>query len=396
MALIKCEECGREISNKAAACPGCGAPVDAIGNSIEPPTVDESVSDEPSAPWEYETFDHEEDTPKRHSQSKRSKPWLNETVGRDAKSVEPSQESKGEFQFWGLSLAHFLCGLVILFLARYDDTLWSFLVFGYSIIVGALISPPIFNRILPLYSTESPPPVYVICSVIVVFLFTMTTYNSGAPVWQNEKRLAVLRESYLTDKIEILADINLAIEEHRFDDAFAQASKFSDLPEEEIRRLKDQAATGQRRQEEEQRKQEEKALYPTVKAYSANELIRNWSGYKRLSELDPSNELYQKKRDHYQGLIDERAKREKVEAARKERIEKNFSGWDGSHHYLKHLVKEALRDPNSFEHIETGYEDKGSYLLVTMTYRGRNGFGGMVVETVRARVSLDGRVLEVL
>lgn len=27
MALISCSECGREISDKAAACPGCGAPV---------------------------------------------------------------------------------------------------------------------------------------------------------------------------------------------------------------------------------------------------------------------------------------------------------------------------------------------------------------------------------
>ena len=27
MALIKCSECGREISDRAEACPGCGAPV---------------------------------------------------------------------------------------------------------------------------------------------------------------------------------------------------------------------------------------------------------------------------------------------------------------------------------------------------------------------------------
>lgn len=26
MALIKCPECGREISDTASACPGCGAP----------------------------------------------------------------------------------------------------------------------------------------------------------------------------------------------------------------------------------------------------------------------------------------------------------------------------------------------------------------------------------
>ena len=31
MALIKCPECGKEISDKATACPNCGAPVQAPG-----------------------------------------------------------------------------------------------------------------------------------------------------------------------------------------------------------------------------------------------------------------------------------------------------------------------------------------------------------------------------
>ena len=31
MALIKCSECGREISDKASSCPNCGAPVKAAG-----------------------------------------------------------------------------------------------------------------------------------------------------------------------------------------------------------------------------------------------------------------------------------------------------------------------------------------------------------------------------
>ncbi|MBS0413765.1 MAG: zinc ribbon domain-containing protein [Proteobacteria bacterium] len=34
MALIKCSECGRDISDKASACPGCGAPV-AAGNGAQ-------------------------------------------------------------------------------------------------------------------------------------------------------------------------------------------------------------------------------------------------------------------------------------------------------------------------------------------------------------------------
>jgi len=36
MALIKCSECGRDISDKAAACPGCGAPVSPTSNKQSP------------------------------------------------------------------------------------------------------------------------------------------------------------------------------------------------------------------------------------------------------------------------------------------------------------------------------------------------------------------------
>lgn len=28
MALIKCPECGKQVSDKAPACPGCGSPID--------------------------------------------------------------------------------------------------------------------------------------------------------------------------------------------------------------------------------------------------------------------------------------------------------------------------------------------------------------------------------
>ncbi len=35
MALIKCPECGREISDKAVSCPGCGCPVEASDNRTD-------------------------------------------------------------------------------------------------------------------------------------------------------------------------------------------------------------------------------------------------------------------------------------------------------------------------------------------------------------------------
>ena len=34
MALIKCGECGKEISQKAKTCPSCGDPVKSIGNAL--------------------------------------------------------------------------------------------------------------------------------------------------------------------------------------------------------------------------------------------------------------------------------------------------------------------------------------------------------------------------
>lgn len=35
MALIKCTECGKEFSDRAAACPNCGCPTDIILEDIE-------------------------------------------------------------------------------------------------------------------------------------------------------------------------------------------------------------------------------------------------------------------------------------------------------------------------------------------------------------------------
>lgn len=44
MALIKCGECGRSVSNQAASCPGCGAPVGLSGatHQKKPVTVEQT------------------------------------------------------------------------------------------------------------------------------------------------------------------------------------------------------------------------------------------------------------------------------------------------------------------------------------------------------------------
>ena len=65
-----------------------------------------------------------------------------------------------------------------------------------------------------------------------------------------------------------------------------------------------------------------------------------------------------------------------------------LSAWDGSIRSVVRNVKYRMKDPKSFEHIETRITpvSNGQHTAV-MTYRGRNGFGGMVVETEYTTVS---------
>lgn len=60
-----------------------------------------------------------------------------------------------------------------------------------------------------------------------------------------------------------------------------------------------------------------------------------------------------------------------------------LSSWDGSNRSLKSQVENALRNPSSFEHIETRIApvNKDGQHPIVMRYRAQNGFGGMNVET---------------
>lgn len=59
-----------------------------------------------------------------------------------------------------------------------------------------------------------------------------------------------------------------------------------------------------------------------------------------------------------------------------------LSKWDGAHNQLKSLVKERLRNPRSFEHVETRITpNKDGMHTIVMTFRAENGFGGINVST---------------
>jgi len=81
---------------------------------------------------------------------------------------------------------------------------------------------------------------------------------------------------------------------------------------------------------------------------------------------------------------------------RKEQVQAQFSSWDGSHKGLSKYIKQALKNPDSYEHIETRYDDRVVHLVVTTTYRCVDASGKSVKKSLKATVDLNGNVIEIL
>lgn len=78
------------------------------------------------------------------------------------------------------------------------------------------------------------------------------------------------------------------------------------------------------------------------------------------------------------------------------KLENQFSAWDGSHQNLTKMIKQAMNDPDSYEHVETKYWDMNDHLVIMTKYRGKNAFGGKVLGMVKAKVSMNGDILEII
>ncbi len=80
----------------------------------------------------------------------------------------------------------------------------------------------------------------------------------------------------------------------------------------------------------------------------------------------------------------------------KEKIESQFSAWNGDHKKLKEYIVDHLNDPGSYENVKTVYWDRDSLIVVKTEYTAKNGFGGRVRGTVMAQCDLDGNVIKIM
>lgn len=91
---------------------------------------------------------------------------------------------------------------------------------------------------------------------------------------------------------------------------------------------------------------------------------------------------------------EQRAALANAERAEEERKAENIASgrhclsFDGSHRGVIAELKNRMRDPDSFQHIETRVTPPDNHTqLLVMSYRGKNGFGGMNKETLTAQVT---------
>lgn len=81
---------------------------------------------------------------------------------------------------------------------------------------------------------------------------------------------------------------------------------------------------------------------------------------------------------------------------RKKKIKDQFSSWDGSHKGMTRYIKASLARPTTYEHLSTAYDDRLVHLVVTTTYRYVDASGRTVKATIKAIVSIDGNVQEIV
>lgn len=89
-------------------------------------------------------------------------------------------------------------------------------------------------------------------------------------------------------------------------------------------------------------------------------------------------------------FVSEQTKSQLAELQERESGMHCLSSWDGSNRATVTQVKAMLRNPDSFEHVETRITPLDSATGehgLWMTYRAQNGFGGVNVERMYARIN---------
>jgi tetratricopeptide (TPR) repeat protein len=280
---------------------------------------------------------------------------------------------------------NWLFGIIFLLLGFL--TLFTSVFAGLSLLVVSLmLLPPIRNYAYSKSQREIPTKTRAIAiSVLIIlfFVFVVQAQRAQERLLEAEKaeeraeQAAQAKQEKIdyfhANRNSILSSLRSEFEEGNFGSVVEQSDKYLLTEDAQLIELNNKASA---KIAAIKRKQRTNELLTELKSLPVEEYEENLQLYEELLKLHPNNKQYMNKVDFYQDKIDQREQKEALAKAREQRIQEQFSPWDGSHRRLESFIQRAMNDPDSYEHVETVYWDKGDYLIVETTFRGKNAFGG--------------------
>lgn len=215
-----------------------------------------------------------------------------------------------------------------------------------------------------------------------------------------KRRAEAIMLEFSGDRERIISDLSEAIAAKDAEKAKVIVERYSAISDMELMAL---GAKYQELQFKLDKDREIKALLDNAKSLKIDDYASAVSVYSKLVQLDPNNSVYQQKLARLEKIkadSEEKARKklaeQKAREARDNEIKSQFSAWDGSHREFERIIKESMNDPDSYDHVETRYIDEGTYIRVFTKFRGKNAFGGVVVDSATADFTLDGTLLRVV
>jgi len=181
----------------------------------------------------------------------------------------------------------------------------------------------------------------------------------------------------------IIKDINLKVQNKKYNDALKIINKYPNFKgkDENISKIHTKILVLLDKEKKDKQTKHAKEILKKLKTIPSKEYAKNKQLYQTLLDYEPNNKKYKAKVKFYS---DKQKKKEEKEALKLAFFGKKpiQSAYDGSYYAVERYLEKVARDPDSVKITNcTGIYKSDYGWLVGCTWRGKNGFGGMNVDT---------------
>lgn len=282
-----------------------------------------------------------------------------------------------------------------------------------QLLIAALFLPPVQRLVVQRFGKPIPRRAKLAgASALFIASIVITATHGGQSSLYHDMQIetrrnemnAAHRDELQANRQAILASATSGLMAEQFGKVIASTQRYAAAGDPEINAVRAKATAGLKQQQDALRRQQ---IVAELKQVPAKDNKRNRALYGELVKLEPANASYASKLEYYDGKCAKEAEVERVATLRKkvaarhtsaqnDAIASQFSGWNGAHINLERFIKDNMNDPDSYKHVETRYWEKETYLVVETKFRGKNGFGGVVLNSVTAQVDFNGNVIAII